>query len=334
MAKKIDIYSSYGEKLVSLFVRLLCERKSYSLNELTRMLQCSKPTVLRLLRDIQKAYRVKLEEEKRGKEKLVAIKTPTMNQPMAQLTHDEWYILNMCRTFTEHLIGKKLFEEATQALVKSRSLMEGSGNLTSGHFECFRPGTIDYTPYHEIIRSLIEAMESKKICKVTYKAIMENRAKTYYICPLKLFSHVDTIYLHAKKARTPGTTYRSPKFNPILPVHRFKAVELTERNFEFPQNYDFENSFNKTFGVMKDHAFEVEVEFTGWAARYVAERVWSPDQKLTTILKDKIKLNFIASSDTEVISRLLSLGENAKVVKPAWLKDSLVNKIKEMIKQY
>jgi predicted DNA-binding transcriptional regulator YafY len=253
---------------------------------------------------------------------------------MAPLTEDEWYVLNMCRTFTEHLIGKKLFEEATQALVKSRSLLKDSGSITGGHFACFRPGTIDYTPYHEIIRTLIEAMESKNICKITYKAIMEDRSKIYYICPLKLFSHVDTIYLHAKKARTPGEKYSSPKFDPILPVHRFMAVELTERKFELPQNYDFDKAFNRTFGVMKDDTFAVEVEFTGWAARYVSERIWSQDQEIKKISDNKIRLFFTATSDQEVLSWILSFKDEAKLIQPEYLINEIENTAMKLKKMY
>ena len=55
---------------------------------------------------------------------------------------------------------------------------------------------------------------------------------------------------------------------------------------------------------------KVEAEFTGWAAKYVAERIWSPDQKITNIEKvgaNKIILEFAASSEPEVIAWLLLL---------------------------
>ena len=40
-----------------------------------------------------------------------------------------------------------------------------------------------------------------------------------------------------------------------------------------PKNYDFEKLFNREFGIIKEEAFKVRVEFSGWAARYVAERI-------------------------------------------------------------
>ena len=48
MPAKIDLYKSYGEKLIGLFVKLLFSGEKYSLTELAQMFSCSKQTVLRL----------------------------------------------------------------------------------------------------------------------------------------------------------------------------------------------------------------------------------------------------------------------------------------------
>ena len=186
-------------------------------------------------------------------------------------------------------------------------------------FASFRPGSIDYTPHQETMRRLLRAMEERKVCKIHYQSISENKPKTYFIKPLKLFSHHDTIYLHARIAKTPGKKYQEPDYDPLLAIHRFKDVEITDRVFEFPADYDFEKIFNRQFGIIKDEVFEVVVELTGWAARYVAERVWSPDQKIVKKGKDKIRLTFKASSEPEVTGWLLSFGDQAKLIEPDWL---------------
>ena len=64
MPRKSEYYRSYGDKLISIFVKLLFEDRYYSLNELVSFLGCSKPTVLRLIEDIRRSYRVEIEEEK------------------------------------------------------------------------------------------------------------------------------------------------------------------------------------------------------------------------------------------------------------------------------
>ena len=64
MPAKRDLYKSYGEKLISLFVRLLFSGERHSLTELAKTLNCSKQTVLRLIDNIRKAYGIDIEETK------------------------------------------------------------------------------------------------------------------------------------------------------------------------------------------------------------------------------------------------------------------------------
>ncbi len=334
MAGKKDPYRSYGQKLISLFVRLMFSGERYSLTELSRSLDCSKQTIIRILNDIWMAYGVDIEETFQGNRKYYRIKRPSSPLPVIPLTEMEVRTLQMCRDFTEHLLGKPLYEEATRALLKTRALLPDGDNVFACHFASFRPGTIDYSPQNQAIRTLIEAMDKKTVCRLTYQAITGKAAKTFYIKPLKLFSHRDTIYLHAQLARTPGEPYRSPKFDPLLAVHRIIAVEMTDRTFEPPENFDFEKVFNSHFGVMKEETFTVEVEFTGWSACYVVERTYSPDQEITKKDDNTIILTFTASSEPEFTAWLLSFGAEARLLKPDWLVKDIKRIINGMKRHY
>jgi predicted DNA-binding transcriptional regulator YafY len=334
MGEKIDIYRSYGEKLISLFARLLFSGESYSLTELARMLNCSKQTVLRLMEDIRKAYGVDVEESYSSNKKYFRLKRPGAAKSPYPLSELELSVLRMCRDFTSHLLGKKLFEEATRAIGKTQVLLPQGPHGDGNHFGVFRPGTIDYTPYHDSICTLLTAMDEGKVCRLTYKAIMESRSKTFHIKPLKLFSKDDTIYLLAQLAKEPGMPYREPDYDPLLAVHRIRKVEITDRRFDPPQNYDFEKIYNKHFGVIKDDAFEVEVEFCGWAARYVSERTFSPDQKIRKMSGDKIRVSFAASSEPEVIAWVLSFGAQALLLRPDDLKKNITRNVRIMHKCY
>lgn len=334
MGRKKDPYMKHADKLMGLFVRLFYANDSRSLTELAHSLNCSKSTVLRLIDDVEKTYGVNIEEDFRGNRKYVKLKKATVSVPLSPVTEAEWHVLQMCRSFSEHLLGRKLFEEATQALLKGKTVLGYGGESSLRHFACFRPGTIDYTPHHETIHTLITAMEKKKVCKVTYKALMQTRAKTFYVKPIRMFSHKDTVYLHAQMARTPGKKYREPDFDPLLVVHRFVKVELTDTNFTPPETYDFEKMYNREFGIMKDDEFEVTVEFSGWAAQFVSERVWSSDQKIKKMGKGSIQLTFTAASEAELISWVLSFGDEARVLEPGWLVDRMKKKADKIKKHY
>jgi len=334
MPVKIATYASYGQKLISLFVKLLVSEESRSLTEFSRMLRCSKQTVIRYIDDIRRAYGVDIEETFKGNRKYYRIKKLRTNFPTMNLTESEIMTLQLCRAFSEHLLGHDLYQEAAHALEKSAALLLNKRSVSSQHFGSVKPGSIDYTPHQDSMRTLIEAMEKNRVCKIAYKSIVAKRAKTFYIKPLKLFSHKDTIYLNTRMAKTPGKKYREPDFDPLLVIHRIVKVELTDRVFDYPDDYDFEKIFNKNFGVIKEDSFKVEIEFSGWAGSYVSERIWSPDQKITRKRDGKIKLKLSASSEPELISWVLSFGLEAKVIKPDWLASEINSIVKGVSKKY
>jgi len=111
---------------------------------------------------------------------------------------------------------------------------------------------------------------------------------------------------------------------PLLAVHRIEKAETTEWFIEIPPEYDFDKVFNRHFGLIKGNEFKVEAELTGYAAIYVAERIWSPDQKIRKTGEGSIRLTFTATSEPEVMSWVLSFGSEARLIKPK----RLVNKLK------
>lgn len=335
MPRKIDADQTYGEKVIRLFARLLFSNRPHSLTELAEALDCSKQTVSRILNEIQKSMGVDLERTKSGKQAVYTIKN-RKPPPAAYLSKSELDLLWMCRAFAERLVGKGLFDEIQQALFKSQCVVE-DGALPNPHlFATFFPGTVDYTPHQETIRTLIEAMNERRVCKVAYKAAASERATNFHIKPLKIFTHKETLYLHAQRAKDPWQKkWVQPEFDPLLAIHRFKSVEKADRKvpFEVPKEYDFEKAFNQTFGIIKEKSFQVEAEFTGWAAVYVSERVWSPDQVIEKD-GDKMRIKFTSSSEPEVISWILSFGEHARVLGPESLLRSFSETLEATHKSY
>ncbi len=326
MPRKKNASKTYGQKIIYLFAKMLFSNEKRSLSELAQMLDCSKQTVLRIIDDITLSYSVQIEESFRGKQKYFRIKRPKTVLPI-NFSKSELSTLQMCHAFTKHLLGQQLFEEAARAIEKNKSQLSESSIISSKHFASIIPGNIDYTAHHQIILDLISAMEDKKVCKVRYKNISVSKTKSFYIKPLKIFSHKDTIYLHAKMAMFPGRPYKEPQFDPLLAIHRIEDLEITDTSYEFPDNYNFEKAFNQHFGVMNEDNLKVTIEFTGWAAGYVSERNWSMDQEIINKKDGNVILTFTTSSEAELITWILSFGSEAKVLEPS----RLIKEIKENI---
>ena len=335
MPKKWNSDKDHGQKIIQLFFKLFFSPYEYSLAELARELECSKQTIGRIVDKINSSTEgIKIEDFIKNRKRFFRIRKEKIPAKEINLSQSEYGILQMCCAFTKHLIGKEIFNQALNALGKSQVLIKDRETVSAKHFGAFTPGTIDYSGHQQIIKDLISAMENRKVCKVTYKSIWNQEPKIFYIKPLKLFSKEDTIYLHAQMTKAPGKVYKTPKFDPLLVIHRIEALEITETAFKFPDNFDFEKAFNQTFGVMKEDVFQIRVEFSGYAAKHVRERIWSHNQIIKEKKGDKIELTFTATSDIEALSWILSYGHEAQVLEPAWFVEEMQEEVKKMYESY
>ncbi len=336
MQKKQTPDRSYGEKLVRLFARLIFTGQKHSLTELAQFLGCSKQTVLRLVDDITLAYDVPMCDEMRAGRKWVWIERGDRHagrEPAALLSEAEHRTLQMCRAFTEHLLGRDTFDEIERAIEKSGHHLP-AGVEDGAVFGVVRSGVIDYSRHEDVLRKLLAGMESRRVCQVTYRSLGAPAAKVFHIKPLQIFAHHETVYVHARRARTPGQVYKAPKYDPLLALQRFENVELTDVAFHRPNGYDFEKVMNQGFGVWTQKRFRVVVELQGWAAAFARERTWSPEQEVRDLPDGGTLLSFWATSEPEVMSLLLGFGACARLREPQALADRLQREITLMGRHY
>lgn len=325
MPSPIDPYKSYGQKLISLFAMLLFSKKEHSLIDLSRRLDCSKQSVMRLIENIQMSYGVEIEDQIKGRRKYYRLKQVSGIEPLLQLNQNEIMTLQMCTAFTEHLLGNKLFEEATEALEGSQALLTGGLASSSDFFANFHEGRIDYSSHQDAIRSILNAMDKKKVCNIAYQKISTNTVKDYSVEPLKFFSHQDSMYLHVRGGNVSGEMYYF-----LLAIHRIKEVKVTDTDYKIPEDYDFDKHFNQNFGVIKHDVFSVTIEFTGYPADYVAERTWNAETRKEWIDENTLILTFKSSSKYELIGWVLSWADNARVLEPPWLVEEINHTISHM----
>jgi len=340
MPRKRNADSTYGQKLISLFARLLFTGEWVSLTELSRELDCSKQTVMRLIDDITLSYDAPVEDKIENRRKYYRIKRRVPGEPAALLTPQEMDALLMCRAFTRHLLGTRAFADAERALAKTSQLLAGGdgggdGDLGEARFEVFRPGSIDYTPHLDKLQTISEAMREQVVCEAEYRRPGHQEIKHFRFKPLKVFSWRESIYVHARYAKMPGEVFRGAEYDPMFALQRFLRVEKTEVRFERPGDYDFDRALNREFGLIRGgERFRVVAEFVDWAADYVAEREWSPDQEVERTDKGRIVLSFSAVSLPEVANWVIGFGSRCKVVEPGALIAEVQTRLAEVANQY
>ncbi len=334
MPKKRNPDMSHSEKLLKLFAMLFFRPGSKSLTQLAEYLGCSKQTVQHLIEKVESGYGVNIERETRGNQLFYVFKSPRKYPPAAMLSVSELNTLQMCRSFTEHLLGTKQFSDAMLALDKSTHLLPDESELKDDHFGVMRFGSIDYSPFQNQLVTLVEAMDQNKVCEISYRKLSDKRAKRSRIKPLKIFAQNESIYVHARYAKMPGKKFQVPDYDPLLALHRFKSVTLTDTRFRMPKNYDFNKAMNRQFGVIHGKRFKVVAELSGWSAGFVAERNWSPDQKITHLKNGKLRIEFSSSSEPEVLKWVLGFGVEAKLLGPKKLVKQLEEQVSSVLGLY
>ena len=334
MPKKLNPDVSHSDKLIRLFAILFFRPGSRSLTQLASELGCSKQGVQRLIEKVESGYGVRIEREMRSNRLFYVFAPPRKYPPAAMLSSSELNTLQMCQAFTEHLMGREQFADAMLAIEKSTHLLPENESLPEGKFGILRFGTIDYSPFQKQLRDLMDAMERKLVCEVDYKRILDKAPKRFRIKPLKVFSHRESIYVHSRYAKMPGEPFSPADYDPMLALHRIQEVRITDTKFKFPKDYDFERTMNRQFGVIHGRRFKVVAEFTGWAAGFVTERRWSPDQSIKPLRGGETRVTFTATSEPEVLNWILAFGDEAKLVGPAELVEKLRQRLELVSAKY
>jgi len=331
MPPKKDQYSGVSEKAIKLFAKLLFYKREYSLTELAKILATSKQTILRLISEIERVYEIRIDTEiKNNKQKYYSIKQIRGTKPMLPLSIDELTFLQMCRIFTGHLVGDEMFDDLENTIDKCCNFLSPENNdpVHLDIFENITFGTIDYTPFSKIIKTLMSSIKNRYLVEINYKKITNKQGKTAVVMPFKLFARKDTIYLFARLKD--GQSENSDR---LYTVHRILSVNQLKEKFQYPKDIDFKKIFN-SFGVMTGEPFSVKARLTGKPAFYVAERVLSPDQSIKWLDDNVMEITFTAQSQDEVLSWAMAFGAKAEILEPLWLRDKIKKEFTDAAGKY
>lgn len=332
-AQQAQPRGSHADKALRLFAKLFFNPREYSLTELSDSLDCSKSTVMRVLDELQDSVGMRIKVEKRGRQNFYSLPRQDPVPAAVQISDAELQSLAMCRAFAEALLGREEFDEATRGLEKSIAIA-GMPSVTDDTFSALSSGRIDYTPHEETLRALLAAIAERRVCRIEHRKLGADSVREYWAKPMKIFSHQDSVYVHVLPAKEPDKPFDSDAPDRILAVHRIGKVEVTERPYVVPDSYDFDSSMRGSFGVWQAKPFEVECEFCGWAAGYVAEREWSAGQTVTDAGDGCVRLKFTARGIEEVSRWVLSFGESVRVIAPPELVERVSGQLREAAARY
>lgn len=117
-------------------------------------------------------------------------------------------------------------------------------------------------------------------------------------------------------------------------IDRIRRMSILDRTFKIRKNLDPAGYFKDSWGVFQGEPIEVEVLFSGKAARVIKMSRHHPNERIEEIDCGRIKYMVTVSGDLEIIRWILSYGDEAVVVKPEVLKNKIARIIKNAVSNY
>jgi predicted DNA-binding transcriptional regulator YafY len=303
----------------------------YSLTALAEMLDCSKQTVLRLIDQIESVNWAKVQKGASGRKSLFWIERPA-NPPRIALNPEGLEQLALCRSFLEHMLppaARPPMDAALQQALAFVPEVDAANAVAAGTLGgSFTKGRIDYAGSRDCLHVLMRAAKTRTVCEVAYRASALKEPRSFDFAPQRIMAGRDSLYLIGWEVTGKGSVtplYDNPLF---LLAHRIRKASPTRRIWK---NLPDVTAAPNAFGIMREDPFPVTVRITTpEAITYVAERIWSEEQKLEFPEDGSLLLSMTAQSPLEVVSWVLSLGSAADLLAPDWLREDIRREIAAM----
>lgn len=193
------------------------------------------------------------------------------------------------------------------------------------------PHTLNKVPApinSEFQATIYNGLLSEKQLQVTYRAITTGQdAKTYPVHPLGLVIMEQVVYLVC--------TVKDYKDARFLALHRIDAAELLEATAVRPAAFDIDEFIMREFGIrLGNEPINLVLRIRGVLAKYLAETPVAAGQTLTLIDEEWTRVEVKVQETIQLRTWLRSLGPDAVVDSPEFLKNQLANEWRELVNLY
>lgn len=320
-------YSQAGR--VHDLIRLIEARHGVSLEELVEESGVSRRTVHRDLIAIQEAG-YPLISEWQGTRKVYRFITRFKDVPPISFTLQELMTLSFFRSQMDFLRGTPFGDDMEAIFRKVNSVLPPR---YAAHMERITAVSIpllqgrrDYSKVGEPLRLLRDALIYQYRVTIGYRAHGKKRPSLYKVDPYGLIFHKGGLYLlgfaHNRRAlRT-------------FAAERLVSVEVSRERFEMPEEFRPAEKFASAFGIVEEAPRRIVVRFAPVIAHTLRERIWHPSQSLREEEDGSVVLSFTAGGTMEIVSWLLSYGQQAEVLEPAEIREEVRRIAGEMAALY
>jgi predicted DNA-binding transcriptional regulator YafY len=176
-------------------------------------------------------------------------------------------------------------------------------------------GAKDYTGYESTILRLVEAIISRRRCKVEYRAPDRKDARRFPYDPYRILSVHGGLYVVGKVPVYANLA--------TLAIHRIQTLDLLDESFTVDPAFDPKRHEAEAFGVVWEKPVTILLRFRADQAPYVREREWHPTQRFRSLKDGRLEMSFRAGGLFEIRRWILGWGDAVEVLKPARLRKEI-----------
>ena len=172
-------------------------------------------------------------------------------------------------------------------------------------------GWKDYSKSAEVVQQLTKAVFHHQTVELTHTAGGRDTPLARRVDPYRLWYVNNGLYLI-------GLDHYKHEIR-VFAVERISAVTVTNRRFEVPSDFVFEEFTKTAFQMVWGEPQTVRIWFSPEQAPFVAERTWHSSQRITREEDGSIILELSVADLGEIKRWLIGWGAAAQVLEPSEL---------------
>lgn len=178
----------------------------------------------------------------------------------------------------------------------------------------------DYSKKKDVIAGLIDATLHQRQARLEYYSQSSRRSKAYLVDPYRVVYHHGGLYLYARVAE-----YGEVR---TFAVERIRQLEVLERGFEAPADFDVSAYSRGAFGITGGRPEAVELHFGPPVADFVRERVWHESQGLEDRPDGSLVLRLNVAPSPELKSWIKGFLPHVRVAAPRSLREAIARDVR------
>lgn len=180
---------------------------------------------------------------------------------------------------------------------------------------------------YQHFQQIASATIQKKQVHITYFGRRKNAVSQRNLSPLRLLHYKENWYLSAWCHKREALR--------MFSLDKIENVDTLAKPAIEQDASEIDNAIQSSFGIFTGMAKErATLHFNEEASRWVADEVWHPEQHEKWLDNGKYELIVPYNHDTELSAEILRFGEDVEVIKPASLRQLIIQRLSKALSQY